>query len=252
LIERFNNTNDTLYLFSRSRHNIEDFIYGQYDCVINCIGVGTPAKLKEIGPKIFWVSEYFDNMILDYQANHDCIYINFSSGIVHGDAFGHKSDYKTIKVYSETKHRAHDLRIADIRVFAFFSKYIDFTSGYFITETIKCFRNKTEFITNEVNIIRDYVDPDDLFDLVNICMGLQSFNDGIDAYSLNPVKKFELLDYFADLGLKYTIVKNTPEMSSGTQDDYCSTNHKAQLLGYKPNYSALDSIIRTCKEEKWI
>jgi hypothetical protein len=248
LIERFNNTNDTLYYFSRSRQNIDQFIYGQYDVVINCIGVGTPAKLKEIGSEIFWVTEYFDNMVLDSLKG---MYINFSSGIVHGSAFGAKSNYRVAKMYSEAKHRSYDLRIVDIRVFAFFSKYIDFKSGYFITEMLKCLKNGTEFLTSETDFIRDYIDPDDLFNLVNICMKLEHFNDGIDAYSLRPVTKFEILNKFAEYGLKYRIVQDTPEMKSGTQDDYFSINHKAELLGYKPKYCALDSLVKTAKEA-WI
>lgn len=239
---------DELYLFSRSRGNLDSFIDGNYDAVINCIGVGTPNKLKEIGSKIFWLTEYYDNLILDYLSNYGGIYINFSSGIVQGNAWGTKYNYKIVKLYSEAKHRALSLNIIDLRIFAFFSRYIDFSSGYFITELITCIKEQTEFVTGDNNIVRDYIHPEDLFNLVKICTILK-LNDGIDAYSLKPVTKFEILNYFKiTYGLKYRVIPGIAEgHASGTEDNYFSTNHKASLLGYKPKYSAMDSIIEESK-----
>ena len=67
LIDRFKQKD--LYLFSRSRKNLDSFIDGNYDVVINCIGVGTPNKLKDLGTEIFRFTEYYDNlpiMVEDY------------------------------------------------------------------------------------------------------------------------------------------------------------------------------------------
>ncbi len=242
LIERFNHKN--LYLFSRSRGNLDSFIDGYYDIIINCIGVGTPVKLKEIGSKIFLLTEYWDNLILDYLNNYGGKYINFSSGIVDGSAWGTKHNYKIAKLYSEAKHRTSNLNIIDLRLFAFFSRHIDMNSGYFITELINCIKEGREFLTGDNNIVRDYVHPDDLFNLVKLCITLK-LNDEIDVYSLKPVTKFEILDYFkTTYGLKYRIIPGTIKgYASGTEDNYFSKNHKADLLGYKPKYSAMDSII---------
>lgn len=246
LIDRFNK--DELYLFSRSRNNLDSFIDGNYSAIINCVGIGTPNKLKEIGSGIFRLTEYYDNLILDYLSNYGGIYINFSSGIVNSHAGSLKHDYRIAKLYSEAKHRASNLNIIDIRIFAFFSRYIDLKAGFFITEIINCIKEEKEFITGDNNIVRDYIHPDDLFNLVNICIN-KKINDHIDAYSLKPITKFEILNYFeATYGLKYRVIPGTAGgHASGTEDNYFSKNHKADLLGYKPKYSAMDSIIEESK-----
>lgn len=252
LIDRF--TNDKLYLFSRSLDNLHQFVKGEYNAVINCIGIGTPNRLDVVGSEIFRLTEYYDNLITDYIKDRDCSYINFSSGIVHREAVGFsgkKYNYRVAKVYAEAKHRAYpDLNITDLRVFAFFSKYIDFNSGYFITKLISCVKDGTVFITGENNMVRDYVHPNDLFDLVNICVHLKRFNDNLDVYSTKPVTKFEIINYFVtQYGLKYKVIESTPEgYMSGTSDNYFTKNKKAELLGYKPKYSSMDCIIDGSKE----
>ena len=73
-----------LYLFARSTEKLDNFLKNinydkkiekidlndfageKYDAIINCIGIGDPKKLKDIGPEIFRLTEYYDNFILDY------------------------------------------------------------------------------------------------------------------------------------------------------------------------------------------
>ena len=161
--------NHDLFLFARSDEKLNNFLKNinyrngiekirldgfaneKYDAVINCIGVGDPGKVKTIGPEIFRLTEYYDNFILDYlEDNNNCIYINFSSGAAYGTNFskpadqnkyneininniGKKDNYGIVKLYFEAKHRSYEkFNIIDLRVFAFFSRYIDLNSKYFI------------------------------------------------------------------------------------------------------------------------
>ena len=249
--------------------DLSDFAGEKYDAVINCIGIGNPEKLKDIGPDIFRLTEYFDNFILDYlKDKNSCIYINFSSGAAYGMDFSipaenkkcceininnicDKDNYGLVKLYSEAKHRScENLNIVDLRVFAFFSRYIDLNSRYFITELISCVKTGKEFSTNNKNFVRDYVHPKDLFKLIDICINKREINDVFDVYSLKPIAKFEILDYFTkNYGLIYKIDSGIfIENTTGIKDNYYSINKKAQNIGYFPNYSSKDCIIDETKE----
>ncbi|MCL4378885.1 MAG: NAD-dependent epimerase/dehydratase family protein [Actinobacteria bacterium] len=275
--------NCSLYLFARSGEKLNSFLKSlvsadaikniglndfnneKFDTVINCTGAGDPEKLKNIGPEIFRLTEYFDNFILDYlKNNNDCIYMNFSSGAAFGTDFSmpadeykcnsinlnnisEKDNYGIVKLYSEAKHRSYKkLNIVDLRVFAFFSRYIDIKAKYFITDIISCIKESREFLTGSDNFIRDYIHPDDLFNFINICINLEKINDAFDIYSLKPVTKFEILDYFSThYNLKYKIISGTLEESiTGRKDNYYSINKKAERIGYLPQHSAMESIIK--------
>lgn len=276
-----------LYLFARSTEKLDNFLkiinYNKkiekidlnsfanekYDAIINCIGIGDPKKLKDIGPEIFRLTEYYDNFILDYlKNNNSCIYINFSSGAAYGVDFSapaenkkyceininnicNKDNYGITKLYSEAKHRScENFNIVDLRVFAFFSRFIDLNSKYFITELISCIKTKKEFLTNNNNIVRDYVHPNDLFNLINMCISIRKINDVFDVYSLKPITKFKILDYFTqNYGLIYKIEKGVfGENVTGIKDNYYSMNKKAEDIGYVPHYSSEDCIIDETKE----
>lgn len=288
LISNFKRSeNYNLYLFARSDEKLNNFLKSinyienvekislndfnkkKYDAVINCIGISDPIKLKNIGPEIFRLTEYYDNCILDYlKDNSSCIYINFSSGAAYGIDFltpadqdkcnvikinniDEKNNYGIVKLYSEVKHRSFkNLNIIDLRVFAFFSRYIDLNSQYFITELISCIKTGKEFLTGSNDIVRDYVHPDDLFKLIDICINIEKINDAFDVYSLKPVAKFEILNYFAvNYSLKYKIKPGTiGENITGVKDNYYSINKKAENIGYIPEFSSMDCIIGETKE----
>jgi N-acetyl-gamma-glutamylphosphate reductase len=92
-----------LVLFYRSSNRLNEFLdvipytnmvstkkyseFSQDECevIINCVGIGNPAKLKNAGVIVFRLTEKYDTMILDYLEEHpEAIYINFSSGAVYG------------------------------------------------------------------------------------------------------------------------------------------------------------------------
>jgi len=279
--------NYNLYLFARSTEKLENFLkiinYDEkiekidlknfnnekYDIIINCIGIGGPGKLENIGQEIFRITEYFDNLILNYLENKkNCKYINFSSGAVYGSDFSNpvdhlkcfkinvnnicnKDNYGIVKLYSEVKHRAYDrFNIIDLRVFNFFSRFIDQSTKYLITEIISCIKKGVEFETDENNIIRDYIHPLDLFNLVCIFIDTKGTNDAFDTYSLKPITKFEILNYFAkEYGLIYKVKSDVMQFSkAGVKRSYYSLNKKAESFGYAPKFSSIDSIAQETKE----
>lgn len=241
----------------------EEFFDGNYDAVINCVGIGDPRKQKDAGVEFFRVTEYYDNLIIEYLLSHrNVVYINFSSGAVYGTAFDTgvtKESWATIvinnitsadfyriaKLNSEAKHRAlPDLRIIDLRIFSFFSHFIDLSAGFLLCEMLRCTKDHSIFHTNSIDIIRDYVAPNDLFTLVQLCFMKGDLNCALDVYSAKPVRKSELLNLFSEeFGLKVEIEENDHSSLTGTKMAYFSTNRDAQeLLSYFPENTSIGTI----------
>lgn len=284
LIYNFSRTkNYKLFLFARSRERLTEFqnsiectpvlsaadfgnfMAHKYDIIINCIGIGDPAKLKKSRIEIYQLNEQFDNLVLEYLSLHPkALYIYFSSGVAYGNDFMEPAEEKTrstwninnisqsdfygiTKLYTEAKHRSFNhLNIVDIRIFAYFSRFIDLSSRYFITDVIAALKSKEQFVTNRNNIMRDYIYPDDLFSLVCKCIEQPGLNDVFDAYSLKPISKFEILDYFSrKYGLESVFQEDTDVFSvTGSKDNYYSKNKRAEKIGYYPRYTSLYAIMK--------
>lgn len=246
-----------------------DFMSLPYDIVINCVGVGTLNKSQSNYADYFTVNEEYDNLVIEYlrSKNPNALYICFSSGAVYGKNFAApvvenslncirvnrvaKEDYYSIvKLNSEAKHRAfNNLNIVDLRVFSYFSRFVDLADGYFVTEVIDCVLNKKELLTDSINIVRDYVHPQDLFTMVKKCMAIGEVNEAFDVVSAKPVEKREILDYFvAEYGLKYKIGRSSGHANpTGVKIAYCSQYNNAIDVGYKPVFSSMDVIQEEAK-----
>lgn len=271
-----------LYLFARSKERLISFLdenkitenihvceYVQferaavYDVIINCIGIGNPQDLIYNPFNVFQITEQYDNKILQYlQITPTAMYINLSSGAAYGSEFetpatGNKhlsldinnlsiKDYYGIsKLNMEAKHRSlNNLKIIDLRIFGFFSAYIDLKSKFFLTDVIEHIQTGEILHTSSENIKRDYVHPEDFLRLVRYCFDENVQNDVYDVYSLKPVTKFDILDYFADEhGLKYEIKTSTENDSiTGSKSNYYSVYNNALTIGYQPYYTSLESI----------
>jgi len=205
--------------------------------------------------------------------NPTSLYINMSSGVVYGKNFSNPATnvasflinvneislgdyYALAKVYSEAKHRARtDLNIVDLRIFSYFSRFIDRNAGYLITEILNALDEKTVFRTTPENIVRDYVHPDDLFFLIEGCIKKGKINDFFDVYSAAPLSKFALLDHLTKtLGLVYEVDQEAAFINAtGIKSFYYSQNKKAEMIfDYKPRYNSLETIemeIRTFFEK---
>ena len=271
---------DKVFLFARSQKKLKkiqtidknpaftiksfrEFSVGRYDVVINCIGIGNPKQRKEAGIDIFQVTEKFDTLILKYLQKHpDALYINLSSGAVYGKknekpvevasqstiSINHldSGDYYSIaKITSEAKHRAlKNFNIVDIRVFSFFSRFIDLSSDYLMADIINALRSKKILITSPDDITRDYINAAELWDLMNLIIRKGVMNDAFDIYSAKPVSKFVLLKYLKrKYGLQYSITKTSQKQSpTGINNSYYSKSRKAKNVGYLPEWTSLEVI----------
>ncbi len=257
LSERFAYDNNfETFLYSRRSdlerriHSIDEFNSKTYDVVINCTGIGTPSVLKKDPSGIFRITEKVDDLILDNLVNNSkTLYINMSSGAVYKKIdpsnISTSDFYSIAKINSEAKHRAKsELSIVDLRLFAFFSKNIDLSAGFFMSDVARSLIEKTVLETSPADMIRDYTCPDDLFSIVKCVIEKNSMNDFFDVYSKSPVSKFELLDYLKNTrGLEYKIKGEFNDTNpTGKKDTYYSIDKKAEILGYQPRFSSLEGI----------
>lgn len=263
-----NKNKPCLFLFARNPDYVNSFLKDNYlkgavtvssicdfnnkdafDIIINCVGFGTPAKIKEGAGEVFKVTEEFDNMILGHIKRYPkTLYINFSSGAIYNISLNDlrpEHYYGIAKLHQEAKHRLlKKLKIVDIRIFSYFSRFIDLDSGYFLTELIKSLKNKKVFLTNAGDFMRDFIAPQDLFDLIRLIVKAKPFNGAIDAYSSMPISKFKLLDYFnKKYSLKHTVDRGLKITSpTGAKSQYYSNSRKAAGLGYQPKFSSLETV----------
>lgn len=248
------------------RHT-EEFGKHPFDVVINCIGVGDPARVRALGADIFQLTEDFDRRILDCLDRHnEALYINMSSGAVFGTSFETPVTadsrfpeviddddpaewYGMAKRRAEAAHRARsELNIVDIRVYSYFSRFIDLSGRLFIVDLVNAVRDRTVLRTQPDESIRDYATPLDLLQLIDrIISGwvLSPVNAALDLYSKAPVGKFELLDAISSaFDLRWEIVADAGVISStGAKRVYYSENDVAGEWGYMPRFDSRDGVV---------
>jgi len=241
----------------------DGFLSSSYDLIINCIGVESRNKHNCDFTRYFSVTEEFDNLVIGYlKNNRDALYISLSSGAVYGKGFAvpaadgsvngisvnhivPEDYYGIVRINAEAKHRAHsDLRIIDLRIFSYFSRYINLSDGYFITDVIQAVMENKTLVTDNNNIVRDYLHMEDLFTMIGKCADAGRINGVIDVSSLKPVSKQEILDWFASAhALRYETRSCAANASAtGAKSNYFSTCGQAARIGFSPRYSSMDTI----------
>jgi len=245
--------------------NYTGFSTGDYDVIINFVGVGDPARAKAMGASIFEITHQYDQMALDYiQQKPSCKYIFLSSGAVYGDVFDQPVTkesgvkipindlkpshwYGIAKLYAEARHRAlSELSIVDVRVFNYFSHTQDIEARFFITDIVRAIRDHAVLKTSPENIVRDYLHPDDFFQLVECILHADAMNMAVDCYSKEPVGKMDLLSAMQEnFGLSYAWVEpNVAINATGSKLYYYSQNKVVSAFGYNPKWSSLGAISR--------
>lgn len=240
--------------------NFNDF---EFDVIINCVGAGVPGSTGFDIRNWFEVTAKFDELALNYleRYNPQAVLIAFSSGAVYGtrsvapftgeSCFSlpvnniEISDYYSIaRIHSEARHRSRkNLRIADLRIFSFFSCFIKPDSGYFMSDVLKAVAEDEILITRQNDMVRDYIAPDDLFDIVNLCIRQSEINEAFDVQSAAPAGKFEILESFRkQFGLKWKFDEVTAS-PNGDKSIYTSQYNPLKKLGFTPRFTSLESLM---------
>lgn len=236
----------------------------EFDVILNFVGVGDPAAAKEMGAKIFEITEHYDNLALDYIKNHPtCKYIFMSSGAVYGGNFDEPVDQSTLakikindlqptdwysiaKLYAEAKHRAiSEYSIVDVRIFNYFSHTQDMNARFLITDIVRSIVSEEVLLTSSDDIVRDFITPTDFYQLVKAIINSEPCNLAVDAYTAMPIQKLTLLSELkSKYGLKYEVTHNLIGINStGFKSNYYSLNRRAERFGYVPRFTSLDGIV---------
>lgn len=240
-----------------------------YDAIINFVGSGNPAKTLAMGPTIFDINQKFDDMVLAYLKKYPhCRYLYMSSGAAYGSNFENPVNRKTkslidindfqvqdyysfSKLYSECRHRLlEDFLIVDIRIFNYFSSTQDLGSSFLIADIMRAILNNTLLTVSSENIVRDFLHPHDFYQLINTILCSNPVNDVVDAYTLSPINKMDLLDCMKhNFGLQYAVSHSNVNVNAvGNKPNYFSLNKRAADFGYKPNFSSLSGVLDQAKE----
>jgi nucleoside-diphosphate-sugar epimerase len=243
--------------------SFEQFPDGEYDAVVNCVGVGTPAGVTAAGAAIFSLTEQFDQLAMEYLAAHPGTrYVAFSSGAAYGGDFAQPASESTVatvalndimtadyygvaKLASEVKHRAAtEFAIVDFRLFGLFSRHADLAASYFMCDVYRAIAEKTVLTVGPEDIVRDYIAPADMGSLLAAVFAAEPRNDVFDLYSAEPVRKFAMLeDFSARYGLKYDVLEApTANAATGIKPNYYSTNRRAASVGFEPSRTSMQTL----------
>jgi len=237
-----------------------------FDVVINFIGVGDPKIAADMGSSIFDITLDYDSLVLNYLKSHqECRYLFLSSGTVYGSEFNIPAKtetnfsipvnnilpydwYGVSKMHAEARHRSmQDLAIIDIRVFNYFSHTQNMASSFLIADIVRAISGKKVLQTSSSNIVRDFLNPFDFYQLVKKLLQAPKVNCAVDCYTLAPIQKLDLLTHLKEkFNLQYQLVnEEIGPNATGRKLAYYSLNRRAGEFGYQPKYDSIDGV---CKE----
>jgi len=235
-----------------------------FDAIINFVGSGNPVQTLKMGASILDVTHAYDTLALDYlRAHPQCRYIFMSSGAAYCSSFEQPVDeqacasvplnnlaaqdlYSVAKLYAECRHRAlPSLPIVDIRIFNYFSHRQDMSARFLITDIFRTIQADAVLQTSPVDIVRDFLGPDDFYQLIDRILQHEPCNQVVDCYTREPVGKIALLKALqAQFGLKYEVVgDNVGVNATGAKLNYFSRNARAASFGFKPSKSSLQNVL---------
>jgi nucleoside-diphosphate-sugar epimerase len=239
------------------------FIDGNFDAIINCVGSGDPARTAGMAGSILDVTYQFDSLALDYVRQHPgCRYIFLSSGAAYGSIFRAPAEFGTnaefrinslavdefyslAKMHAECRHRAiPDGDIVDIRIFNYCSATTDLNSRFLTSYILRAIHEGKVLSISADSMYRDFITPVDFSALVRCVLNGPAANRAIDVYSRAPVEKFELLDHLGKIfDFRYEIASSLDlVISTGAKPMYYSKNRSAGDLGYQPQYSSSEGV----------
>lgn len=237
----------------------------QHDAVINFVGVGDPSRAAALGADILEITLEYDSLIVSELKKYpERRYIFISSGAVYGESFVEpvsvearavlpinsicaQNYYAVAKLHAEVRHRSlADLAVVDVRVFNYFSRYQSLASRFLIIDMINAIRSDSVLRTSGDLLVRDYLHPQDFYQLIGCILNAEPTNTVVDCYTAAPIEKHILLETMsAAFGLRYEVASgfNASINATGVKPNYYSKNRKAAEFGYVPIFSSLDALM---------
>ena len=238
--------------------------HNPFDVVINFVGVSDPTSITGLGSSIFDITEKFDSLAIEYIQQHpNCKYIFLSSGAAYCTDFKSPVNevtkaniainllapqdwYGISKLHAETHHRSlKSLPIVDVRVFNYFSHTQNMSARFLITDIARSIRDKTLLNISGKDIVRDFLNPADFFQLISKIIASPNANCAVDCYTLEPISKLKLLAEMQErFNLKFATSRVELDVNpTGSKPFYYSLSRAAEQFGYMPVYGSMDGLI---------
>jgi len=248
---------------------LDSFENDRYDLVINAAGAGSRKRQLALGTEQQRITEALDERVLAYLERWpDATYANLSTGAIYGfgrewpvlrdSEFCASADdaerldvYPLAKLAAEARHRAlPQLRIYDIRIFGYFSRFIALDDGFFLAEVAGAIVRGAPLRTPQADMVRDYVDQAELAALIQALLRARPPNGAFDPYSGAPVGKHELLECLArEFGLRvhYEGAPAGP-LAPLPKPAAPSSCRRAAEIGHLPRRSSMEIVVGELKE----
>jgi nucleoside-diphosphate-sugar epimerase len=227
-----------------------------FDVVVNFVGAGDPRLVNEMGEDILAVTAEWDLRALQVLRQRPSTgYIFASSGVATGEDFMLPREpaaplkapapddyYARAKAEAEARHREHgDLSIVDLRLYSFYSADMGARLGYLVCAMLQSLLAGSVLTTDEHDIARDYLHPDDLVSAIIAVVRSTQSNGAYDLASVAPVHKFELLRRFHEKFDLQWQVKSS--ISKPNKLNYFSRDRALSRYGFVPKLSALEAVM---------
>ena len=245
----FKDKNITTYKFNEFPQN-KNIV-----AVINCAGPGDP-KVHRNKKNIFKIFDTIDNNILRYiEDNQKIKYINISTGVVlnikkmSNILTKNNFDYVNTKLYLERKHRLlKNLKIYDLRIFGFFSRYISLNAGFFLSQVLKSLKNDKILLVDSVNNSRDYIGGYDLYKFIKKLINKNFSNSAFNLLSKKKASKFDILKFYKKKYKLKFIIYNKKNSSKSNSKSLINSNIK-KSIHFKPKYDSFKLIKEETKHK---
>lgn len=236
-----------------------------FDIVVNATGVGSQRALRhdptgvvrttmEMDERLYrYMDEYPHTRVFNlgsgavYGANAGSAIVNETSATFFPNRLSARDCYALAKLLSEAHHRALSSRaIVDLRVFSFFSRFVDIEDTFFLSEVAACLRQRRVLKTSAEDMMRDFTTAREILDVILFLCTRDPVNAAFNLESKAPASKFEILSHLSKtFGLRYEVEKGIGQGSpTGTKHAYYSMTGTLSALGFPSRESSLEAIDR--------
>lgn len=260
--DEFADTQPDLYARKNGYKSYDSLLSRDYDVIINCIGIGNAKNIAADPAFFFQTIEYYDSLLFQYLEDHKSTkVIHISSGAVFGtdmlqpidadskrivapNSFVIEEAYGMTKLYMEMKHRLVPYSIIDIRLYGLFSKHQPLTMPFFLSDLVNALNSKQILHVHPSDFMRDFIHPSDFRKFISCIINSDVKNGVFDTYTKNPASKFEILTVCKEkFGLQYEKLNVGQTSLFGVKSCYYSKDHKAEGLGYTPEFNVIDGVV---------
>lgn len=233
------------------------------DAILNFVGLGAPSRIAR---------ESLGLATLDHSVGEACMsllrlnpratYLYLSSGASYGSDFAEpamdtselpdqshfelpKDTYGWVKRSAEVRHRSMPhYKIINLRIFGYASRNMDLEAGFLLSDLGRSLINRKPVRITRDKTIRDFINPEYFYQVVEFCLANEIPNTSIDLVSSNPLSKSELIEALVrEYGIQVEWTETSSPSHSRPKQNYFSLSNRLRDYGFHPQESALEMVL---------